>query len=328
MIPRASQTPINTGQKRTSNSFRTERNDNHQERRRNQANFNEFLETFLGGKGANQAVAAAQLNTYVCMIGQAGNDEFGSQLLAGIASRGVDVHHVSRVSGSSGVAIITTDDNAQNEIIVISGANSHLKSDFVDSHSRAIEDAAVVLAQLEIPMEFVVRAAEIAHHKKIPFILDPAPARDLPNELYSLVTWLTPNESESFSLLSEDSERDPSYVADKPLGRGVRNVVLKLGAAGVYVAGADVRETLIEGFEVNAVDSTAAGDAFNGAFAASIAHQVDPISAARLRGTTDRFRAVPPKRAKGRKSSLDSPPHQSGNGLPEESAHLRALDYS
>ncbi len=240
------------------------------------------FDRFIGGKGANQAGACARLGAAVSLIGRVGSDEFGEQLVGGLSAVGVNTEAVERVAGASGVALITVDNLAQNSITVVGGANSQLTPDEVDRHAGLIREASIVLAQLEIPIDAVRKVAEIAQRAAVPFILDPAPAMALPQELLRRVTWLTPNETESRSLLGGGYVNEVAEIARRILEKGCRNVVLKLGAAGVYMAGADTASLHVDGFAVEAVDSTAAGDAFNGAFAVALAEGAEPAEAARF----------------------------------------------
>ena len=246
--------------------------------------------TVPGGKGANQAVAAARLGAAVRMIGCVGEDAFGSALRASLEREGIDAAAVKRVSGvASGTASITVLPDGENTIVVAPGANAYMDAAAIEAASFA--DAAAVLAQLEIPMGANIAAAERARECGVPFFLDPAPASPLPDALLRNTTWLTPNESEAVALLRDTGapsvERvDTSTARDVGahlLSLGVRNVALKMGAAGVYVAGQDVTSpTMVPGFPVRAVDTTAAGDAFNGAFAVALAGGQDPAAAARF----------------------------------------------
>jgi len=237
------------------------------------------FETFFGGKGANQAVAAARLGAPVYLIGQLGDDAFASQLRSGLQQAGVNTSAVGNVSGPSGVALISTDKEGENSIIVVPGANGHVTPEILDKHSELIRDAAIVLTQLEIPLETVFHLAELTTQHKVPLMLDPAPARALPDSLLRAVDWLTPNETETAVLLgSEFSE--PEKAASTLLERGARNVILKLGARGCYVATGDGPRQLVPARKVNAVDTTGAGDAFNAAFAIAISSGQDAFAGA------------------------------------------------
>jgi ribokinase len=230
--------------------------------------------TYAGGKGANQAVALGRLGAHVRMVGRLGSDAFAAQLRAGMESAGVDAGCVGSVPGPSGTALITTSAAGDNTIVVIPGANAALRPEDLEQYRELLSQAAIILAQLEIPVDTTVRLGQIAQEAGVPFLLDPAPAHALPHDLLRCVTWLTPNETETRILLGDDAtapQRLPAENAERLLELGVRNVILKLGSGGVYLAGADVRNVEVPAFSVTAVDTTAAGDAFNGAFAYALA---------------------------------------------------------
>jgi ribokinase len=230
--------------------------------------------TFYGGKGANQAVAAGKLGHPVAMIGCVGDDAFGPQLKNALEQAGVDTDCVATVAGSSGVALIVTGAKGENSIVVVPGANAKLTPQQLEGNKRVLMDAGIILAQLEIPLETVEYLAECASANAIPFMLDPAPARELPASLLKKVTWITPNETEAQTLLRSKTaalEGDAAREAtDSFLALGVKNAVLKLGAKGCMIAEADQKKEFVPAFKVNAVDTTAAGDAFNGAFAVGL----------------------------------------------------------
>ncbi len=167
------------------------------------------FDVFNGGKGANQAVAIAKLGAHVDMIASLGTDLFTERLLSGLQAAGVDTHAVQMVAGPCGVAHISRADNGENSIIVISGANREVTAGYIDSHLDAVRRAAMVLVQLETPLEAVIRLAEHAAEAKTPFMLDPAPAMPLPENLLSRTTWLTPNETEAQILLGRVNHRSP-----------------------------------------------------------------------------------------------------------------------
>ena len=241
--------------------------------------------TFPGGKGANQAVAAARLGASVRMIGKVGSDAFGEQLKSNLQSCGVDIQAVAVAPGSSGVALITTDHQGQNAITVIAGANGLVVPSDLDQNIDVIRSAAVLLTQLELPLETVIYLSDIARRERIPFVLDPAPACALPSSLLNRVEWLTPNETEACSLLADAgqqiSDDDVPRFAEALLKLGCRNVILKLGDRGCFLALADGTRERIPAYSVHAVDSTAAGDAFNGAFAAALIDGRSPSESAR-----------------------------------------------
>jgi ribokinase len=231
------------------------------------------LTTFFGGKGANQAVAVARLGYPVSMIGNVGNDAFGTQLRNGLAEAGVNTEHVEMVEGSSGTALIITGPNGENSIVVVPGANAHVTPKSLERAAPLLKQAGFILVQLEIPLETVEYLAEFAERYDIPFMLDPAPARELPASLLRRVSWLTPNETETRELLKanlDDNEQSANAAADQLLSRGVKNVVLKLGSRGCVVAQGSQSKERIPAFSVNAVDTTAAGDAFNAGFAVGL----------------------------------------------------------
>jgi ribokinase len=242
------------------------------------------FQTFFGGKGANQAVAAARLGAKVNMIGQLGSDAFAAQLRSGLQQVGVDTTAVGEATGPSGVALISTDKEGENSIIVVPGANGHVSPEFLDAHAALIQGASMVLAQLEVPLETVIHLAELTTRYNVPLMLDPAPVRPLPDSLLSAVTWLTPNQIETATLLGEAEFFVPEKAAEILLSRGVRNVILKLGAQGCYVATSDGHRRHIPGNKVTAVDTTGAGDAFNGAFAVAFSTGKDAFGSASWAG--------------------------------------------
>jgi ribokinase len=242
--------------------------------------------TFNGGKGANQAVAAGKLGYPVRMVGKVGDDEFGSALKDGLRRAGVDVKAVGVAPGSSGVALINLGSDGQNSIVVVPGANGKVLPKDISRHARILKGAGMILSQLEIPLITVEALAVFAHRHTVPLMLDPAPARELPSGLLRLVEWITPNESEARTLcgLAADEPITPGTARDCAellLKRGPKNAIIKLGSAGAFVATSDDTREMVPAFEVKAVDSTAAGDAYNAAFAASLLSEKKPIDAAR-----------------------------------------------
>jgi len=240
--------------------------------------------TFPGGKGANQAVAAARLGAAVSMIGKLGEDAFGIELRNNLIVANVDTDGVGIVPSFSGVALITTDEVGQNAITVVAGANGHVSPGDLDANLDLIRNAGFLLTQLEIPLETVERLAEIASANKIPLMLDPAPARPLPVSLLKRVDWLTPNETETCILTGlppgELGEASLEEAAQKLLVAGCRNVILKLGGKGCYLALSDGTRRFVPAYTVKAIDTTAAGDAFNGAFAVARMRREDPVECA------------------------------------------------
>jgi ribokinase len=237
-----------------------------------------------GGKGANQAVAAARLgaaSVTVRMVGRVGQDLFADHLKASLSSAGVDVGavHASRAQ-PTGVALIAVDAAGQNQIVVASGANMDLPAGDVEAMRRVFKGARIALFQLETPLATVAAALKIAREEGLRTILDPAPAQALPSGMLRDVDILTPNEAEAFMLLGRPPERvtleDAPVLAAQVAGLGAHTVVLKLGDRGCFFfygagghAAGDSRH--VPGFAVDAVDTTAAGDTFNGGLAVALA---------------------------------------------------------
>src|SRR5574341_667374 len=198
-------------------------------------------ETFFtapGGKGANQAVACARLGAQTCMIGRVGGDMFGSALRASLSRNGVDVADVIVDSTQpSGVAVIAVDAAAENSIIIVPGANGQVGAGDVARLESRVAGARILLLQLEVPIAAVLAAARAAHDRGLTVILDPAPARPLSPELYSLIDIITPNETEAEILtgLSLQSDGDIARAAQVLIERGARIAILKLGGRGAYV---------------------------------------------------------------------------------------------
>lgn len=239
-----------------------------------------------GGKGANQAVAVARLGYPVRMIGRIGNDAFGSQLIANLQSEGVECSGVAHSEGASGVAVILVSENGENCIVVAPGANAKLTPADVDANLTTIRQAGMVLAQLEIPIETVEHLAEVCEREGVPFMLDPAPARPLSPKILQSVEWFTPNETEASLYLgaqhSAAALKDAETAAQQVLKNGCKGVVLKMGARGAFVASTKLGGEMVPPFTVQAVDTTGAGDAFNGAFATALMLGKSPGESARF----------------------------------------------
>lgn len=229
--------------------------------------------TFYGGKGANQAVAAAKLGYPVSMLGAVGDDAFGTQLRNALEDSGVDAAHVTTVEAASGVALITTGRSGENNIVVVPAANSKVTPQLLERARTLLERAGFLLTQLEIPLETVEYLAQFAERHNIPLMLDPAPACELSASLLRRVTWITPNETETAVLLRTNFENDDqgaAAAAERLLDCGAKNVVLKLGSRGCLIAQGTLAKERVPAFPVNAVDTTAAGDAFNAGFAVGL----------------------------------------------------------
>ena len=239
-----------------------------------------------GGKGANQAVAVARLGYPVRMIGRLGDDSFGDQLREDLGGAGVNVDGVATSPGSSGVAVIVVAESGENSIVITPGANALLTPEDVEANMHAIRSAGAVLTQLEIDLDTVEYLAHVCWREKVPLILDPAPAKKLPAALLRAVAWFTPNEIEAeFFRHASNGGSGPSTVeatAKDFLQQGFSGIVLKLGARGVYIASQGGISERLRSFPVQAVDTTAAGDAFNGAFAVGLLIEKDPTASARF----------------------------------------------
>jgi len=216
---------------------------------------------FMGGKGANQAIAAARLGADVCIVGAVGDDDFGYEMTTNLCREGIFTEHIQTLPGlPSGMANITVADD-ENSIIVIAGANMGLTVADVENAEQQIASADVVLSQLEIPMDCVIAAAKLAKKYGKPFILNPAPAQFLPSELWELVTLLTPNRYELADCLGLSQDLNPEELILK----APCPVLMTMGDKGaVYKDGKDSLR-YVSSFKVDTTDTTGASDAFNGA---------------------------------------------------------------
>ncbi len=232
---------------------------------------------FTGGKGANQAVAASRLGVDVAMIGKLGKDAFGQAHIDSLKKEGID--HKSVLfddTESSGVGNITLEENGNNRIIVVPGANLKLSPSDIEAFEEQIKNSDIIILQLEIPFETVYKSIELAHkHGKI-IILNPAPAAMIPEEFIKLVDYIVPNESEAFILtgIKVNNISSAREAAKALLNLGCKNVIITLGDKGVFFMNNN-EEIFQESFKVKAVDTTAAGDSFIGGFAYSLANDFE-----------------------------------------------------
>jgi ribokinase len=242
----------------------------------------EFV-TAAGGKGANQAVAAALAGGAVTLIARVGQDMFGEQAIAGFVEAGINVGHVQRDKSSSGVALIFVAKDGENSIGVGSGANAKLSPADVRKAKTAFAAATAVVMQLETPLATVQAAADLAHTKRALVILNPAPAQPLPDSLLKKISILTPNETEAELLtgIQVIDDASCSRAANVLLRKGVKTVIITLGSRGAFVA-TSASKQLVPGFKVKPVDTTAAGDTFNGALAVALAEDMPMIDAVRF----------------------------------------------
>lgn len=240
----------------------------------------EDLQVIPGGKGANQAVAASRLGANVSMLGRVGKDNFGEFLLENLKSNHVDTSLIQRDEASTGTATIIVDSNGQNSIVLSAGANSKVSSSDVELAS--LSKFSLLLLQLEIPTPTVLSATKLAKQNGVIVILNPAPAKQLPDELIALADFIIPNETE-LSLLTDMEVKDISS-AEKAgqvlLERGTKNVIVTLGGKGALIVNKNTSEQ-VDTFPVNVVDTTAAGDAFVGGFA-SILNTSNSVSSQNL----------------------------------------------
>ena len=229
----------------------------------------EDLQVIPGGKGANQAVAAARLGMHVSMLGRVGRDNFGDFLLDNLQSNHVNAQLVQRDEASTGTATILVDGNGQNSIVLSPGANG--KVSVADVEHASFSDFSLLLLQLEIPIPTVLRAAQRARENGLRVLLNPAPARPLPDELVTLADFLLPNETELSLLTGMDVDDIPSAEAAAHilLGRGAKTVIVTLGSKGALIVD-EKTMTHVDTFRVDVVDTTAAGDAFIGGFASAL----------------------------------------------------------
>ena len=238
-----------------------------------------------GGKGANQAYAAAKMGGRVAMLGRVGSDEFGREMRQNLEHVGCDVSGLLSIPGAtSGIALIFVADTGHNSIIIVPGANDRFSPEDVDAGQSCLEGAALVLLQLENPLPTVLAAARAGRRAGARVILDPAPAREVPAELFELCDIITPNETEA-AILAElpPTSLNPEQaveIARKLQARGASTVIVKLGEQGCMLV--DSGSQLLPAPAVKAVDTTAAGDVFNAGLAVGLSEGLDVAAACRF----------------------------------------------
>ncbi|EXF94622.1 ribokinase [Pseudomonas fluorescens HK44] len=244
----------------------------------------ESFATVSGGKGANQAVASARLGAQVSMIGCVGDDAYGEQLRAALLAEQIDCQALTSVEGSSGVALIVVDDNSQNAIVIVAGANGQLTPGLVAGFDAVLAAADVIICQLEVPMHTVGYVLKRGRELGKTVILNPAPATSpLPADWYSSIDYLIPNESEASALsgLPVDSLKSAEMAASRLIAAGAGKVIITLGPQGsLFADGQSVVH--FPAPKVKAVDTTAAGDTFVGGFATALAAGKSEVEAIRF----------------------------------------------
>lgn len=238
-----------------------------------------------GGKGSNQAVAAARAGGRVSFISKLGPDPFGDMARALYKSEGIDTQFLFSTQSATGAAAIIIDAHkGENAIIIVPGACFEVTAAEVDQARALIADSSVFVAQLELPLAVVEHGLALAHSLGVPTILNPAPAAPLPESIYRHIDYITPNESEAASLtgVSVSTIADAEKAADAFLARGVPNAIITLGAQGVFVKSAQVRAHVPAVSAGKVMETTGAGDAFNGGFAVALSEGMGLIEAARF----------------------------------------------
>jgi ribokinase len=229
--------------------------------------------TVPGGKGFNQAVAASRLGAQTQFVGRVGDDQFGNQIIATVIDEKMDVTQILKdPKHDTCLAVISVDENADNSITVISGANMALDNSDLERANKVMDGVNVIMLQLEIPQEISVAAAKKAKEKGVVVVFDPAPAAELPQEAFQYMDVITPNEVETEALVGfypktqEDAKRATKALREK----GVGTAIIKMGALGAFFDGPS-GSGFVPAFKVNAIDTVAAGDAFNGGLAVALA---------------------------------------------------------
>ncbi|MDP2964852.1 MAG: ribokinase [Pelolinea sp.] len=261
--------------------------------------------TVPGGKGSNQAVACARLGTKTYFVGRVGKDAFGPEVLEIVKKEGVDISQaIIDPKSGTGLAVISVDENAENSIIIISGANLALDNSDVERAKTLMEDANVLMLQLEASLEPTFETAKAANQKGIKVILDPAPAYPIPQDVFPFIDFITPNEVETEALVGfkPANQEDAARAAKALKEKGVRTAIIKMGSLGAYYDSPE-GSGFVRAFKVNAIDTVAAGDAFNAGLAVAISEGKSVSDAVRWGAAAGAI-------ATTRKGALPSMPHR------------------
>lgn len=238
-----------------------------------------------GGKGSNQAIAAKRANCDVTFVSKVGSDEFGDMALNTFKNEGLDTTYIFKDENlETGTALIMVDDStSQNEIVVTSGACDNITKENLDLCKQVIMDSDILLSQLEINIDAIESTIRLAHENKATIVLNPAPVQEISDEVLSLVDIITPNEVEASIITGYEvvTVEDAKVAATKLQEKGIKDVVITLGKQGVYVKSGD-EDKFIEAYKVNAVDTTGAGDAFNGGFVTALSEGKDIFEACKF----------------------------------------------
>jgi ribokinase len=232
--------------------------------------------TIPGGKGANQAVAIAKQGGDCIFLGKVGNDDFGANVLKSMQDAGINTNLIKIEKGSTGVSIINVDKNGANNIVYIAGANNLVDEDYIDENKNILDEAEYIVMQNEIPEETINHILKICKDKNIKTILNPAPARSIDDEIIKLIDILVPNEHELARISGQkvESDEDVRSASQKLLDMGLKEIVVTLGARGVFYKNKDT-EKFYDAYKTKVVDTTAAGDSFIGGFVNSLIQTKD-----------------------------------------------------
>jgi len=261
--------------------------------------------TVPGGKGSNQAVACARLGASTYFVGRVGKDSFGPEVLQIVKNEGVDLSQViTDPKNGTGLAVISVDENAENSIIIISGANIAFDSSDVERAKSLLANTNVLMLQLEASLEPTFEVAKAASQKGLKVILDPAPAYPIPQDVFPFIDFITPNETETEALVGfkPANQEDAARAAIALKAKGVRTAIIKMGSQGAYYDSPE-GSGFVRAFKVNAIDTVAAGDAFNAGLAVAISEGKSVSEAVRWGAAAGAI-------ATTRKGALPSMPHR------------------